>query len=355
MASAIPCRTVFSLFCCLMTTAVLGEVNCPNGIEPSGRFGAYRFSWENDSFNPAIESDRDYSNGLRLSFIRNPCRKAHPPWTERLVEAWCRSGICDGDRHAIDVGYVFGQDIYTPQNTRREGPQPFDRPYAGHLFGSWVIQATHSKDASDEVERTQTTIEMQVGLVGPHAYAEELQNGWHRLLGEDEVRGWRNQLEDEPAINLNLQWRRKLGFQHLDFLPHWGVALGTTHTNARVGATLRIGTDLTRMPQFLLPQIRRHESGRRNFAASAYVGAEGRYVAHDIFLEGGFFNSKDDVRVDPKSFVYDLKGGASARWKNWTFDYAWTKRSVEFESRLVRDGREQIFRSFAFTRHLTIP
>jgi len=310
---------------------------------------------ENDSFDPSDRSDRDYTSGLRLALTRSPCRSA-PQWAERLVKLWCRSGLCSGDQHSLAVGYIFGQSIYTPTRYDSTAPRPFDRPYAGHLFGSFMIQATHSKGGdSSEAERDQTIFEMQLGLVGPHAYGEEVQNGWHRLWQEEEALGWDNQLADEPTFNLNILSRRKFGGRYLDVVPHWGIQLGTVRTGANLGATLRIGSNLVQLPEFGLPRLRRSSASKSQFEASAFVGVDGRYVAHDIFVDGGVFRKLERSRIEPKSFVYDVKAGFELSWKQWAFHYTWTHRGPDFESRLIQDGGEQDIRAYALTHRSTWP
>lgn len=341
-----------------MLIATASGAECPESPRAAERFGAFQFLWENDSLLPTDETDRDYTNGLRLSYTRNPCFGSAPRWTESLAERWCRLGLCGGAT-SIDVGYAFGQSIYTPYRYVSSSPQPFDRPYAGHLYGAWLIQATHSVQVDDfgagEEERTQTTFELQVGWLGPHAYAEEVQNGWHRLFNEEEAKGWDFQLDDEPTLNFHLNWRRKLGGKHFDLIPHAGVALGTVITQANLGATLRIGTHLARLPQLGLPQIRRQQFEAKRLEASAFVTVDGRYSAHNVFVDGGVFRNRDDLRIESENFVYDLRSGFAVRWKNWTLNYSWTRRSPEFESRTLPGGREQIFRSYGITRHLTLP
>lgn len=315
------------------------------------RFGAYQFQWENDSFDPDLESDRDYTNGLRLSYVRNPCFREPGRWAKRLARLWCRSGLCGSETPILDSGYAVGQAIYTPTGLRNPRFQPFDRPYAGHLFVSWLVQATTAD--SEQVERVQTTIDLQLGWLGPHSYAEDVQNGWHRLLKVGEAKGWANQLEDEPTFNLNVLWRRKLGNEYIDFLPHWGFGIGTVATQANLGATARLGTDLSRMPQFGLPQLRRNE--KKEWSVLGFVSIDGRYVAHDIFLDGGVFKKRDNFRIDIEDFRYEIKAGLALRWKGLTFHYTWTHRSEEFSSILVGRGGDQDFRSFAITHHLTLP
>lgn len=341
-----------------LLAATTSWADCPGKGDPA-RFGAFQLLWENDSLLPTDDqTDRDYTNGLRFAVTRDPCYRPAPLWTEKLVARWCRTGICGGETE-VDVGFAFGQSIYTPYRYLTSRPQPTDRPYAGHLFGSWLIQATHSEAGtgspdSGDVERTQTTLELQLGWIGPHAYAEEVQNGWHRLWNEPEAEGWAHQLEDEPTFNARLHWRHKLGGRHLDIIPHWGLALGTVSTQANLGVTLRVGTHLARLPQFGLPQIRRQRFERRPAEAFAFVTIDGRYVAHDVFVDGGVFKRRNDLRLDPKDFGYDLKTGFAARWQSWTLHYTWTRRSPEFESRTLPEGRNHIFRSYALTRHWSL-
>ena len=71
-------------------------------------------------------------------------------------------------------------EIYTPKQ-REELQISGDHPYAGALYASFLAQ-NRSKNL---LEQTQ----LELGLIGPHAYAKELQNGIHDITNNPVFKG----------------------------------------------------------------------------------------------------------------------------------------------------------------------
>src|SRR6478672_9374355 len=96
------------------------------------------------------------------------------------------------------------------------------------------------------------TLQLDLGLVGPAAGGEFVQNNFHRLIGVATANGWANQLNNEPTIGLTFErrWRtdHAVVFEdpklEYDIVPRLGFALGNAATYASAGGTLRIGKDL---------------------------------------------------------------------------------------------------------------
>jgi hypothetical protein len=189
---------------------------------------------------------------------------------------------------------------------------------------------------------------LNIGIVGGSwTLAEQAQSGVHAVRGLEIPNGWNNQLHNELGVLgvYERTWRwpvkeRRVGIDW-EFLPHVGAALGNVQISANAGAELRIGFNLpddfgsaiigpastTPTPMEGSEQADRP----RKFDIGMYVfaRADGRAVAHNIFLNGNTFGNS--VSVDHKPLVGDLSVGAAVNFKNTKFTYALVYRTKEFE------------------------
>lgn len=119
----------------------------------------------------------------------------------------------------------------------------------------------------------------------------------------------------------------------IDLAPHLGVILGNVMTSASIGTTLRIGRDLS--SDYGPPKIQPSLPGSGFFHPSKkigwylFAGLEGRYVLHNIFLDGNTFGNSHDVKREP--FVGDLQAGLVLNWKNIRISFTNIYRTDEFE------------------------
>ena len=293
--------------------------NSPNADDR----GTFTFVWENDWFG---DQDRNYTNGLRLGWVSS--QKAAKGIDRALAD------FLTGKPETARVrrGFALGHSIFTPRDIREEAFLPDQHPYAGFLYGeaTSVIETDNSLDQ----------FAVRIGLVGPSAGGEWVQNEFHSLIGADKAEGWDNQVRDEAGVDLifDRRYRALAKFGSSDFgadiIPNAGATLGTLNTNARAGLTLRIGQDLKN--DFGPPRIRPSLAGSGYFAPDdgfswyLFGGVEGRYVAHDYILDGSLF--RDDVRtVDSKDFVHDLQAGLVVQWGAVHLGLTYVERSKQFE------------------------
>ena len=92
--------------------------------------------------------------------------------------------------------------------------------------------------------------ELQFGIIGPAAQAEEAHNFIHDLRDLEKAGGWSNQLDNEPGLALiyERKWRplksdNSTGFGY-DVITHAGAAVGNVFTYANAGVETRIGWNL---------------------------------------------------------------------------------------------------------------
>jgi len=312
--------------------------DCPKKPEKCAVFTAMI---ENDLF-ARHNTDRHYTNGLRIGLLSSE------DWAEkRLGEASELLGVPLFEAGTSQrLGVALGHNIYTPEDKRRRDAILNDRPYAGWLYFGFALQSeTPSRKAQRDAREGLTvrrldTLELDLGVVGPAAAGERVQNDWHRLIGVDPAQGWSNQLRNEPGVALVFErkwqflksvptWR----YMGIDAIPHVSGSVGNVYTYAGAGAMFRIGENLT--ADFGPPRIRPALPGSGafdspdRFAWYLFFGGEGRAVARDITLDGNTF--VDSRSVAKKALVGDLQVGGALIFTYMRVSYTQIMRTPEFE------------------------
>jgi lipid A 3-O-deacylase len=218
--------------------------------------------------------------------------------------------------------------------------------------------ALHSKNP-----RRMDTLEVDIGIVGRHSYAEDCQMWIHDRIEATDPKGWAHQLHDEPVVNIYLERKWKalkvvssdgLG---LDCIPHAGIAVGNAFTGANLGGQVRLGWNLPNDfgtylirpgsdsnapldnsdPRFFQPFQR--------FGLHLFFAVDGNFVARNILLDGNTF--RDSHSVDKKLFVANITGGVGILIHRFKITYSCAYRSKEFKNQ--RKGQQFGAISLSFT------
>lgn len=272
---------------------------------------AFTLTSENDKY--FAGTDHHYTNGLKLAFL-GTTRLDESPSFIRWITKQVPTLRQDATRQNYKVGLSLGQDIFTPSDNTRAIPDPTDRPYAAWLYISVNLQAV-SADG-----RTLRIAEIAVGMVGPAALGRQVQNGFHRMIGDATAQGWDHQLKNEPGLILGLERRRRMLRQDLgspqvsaDLIGHYGIALGNIRTNAYAGPAVRIGWHL---PEDFGADLIRPSGGDETPAKSVsvyfFVSTQAQAVARNIFLDGNSWRAGPSVAK--RSIVGDLDVGLVGRF-----------------------------------------
>lgn len=296
---------------------------------------------ENDAFSRG--DDGHYTNGVELMWSFEP---ATDHWSRRLADmlpGWSSSSL-DG------VAYRFGQQIYTPNDIGAERLIEGDRPYAGLLFAGISL----FDDVRLNGWRQATSLHFDIGVVGPASGAEGVQRSFHELIASEEPEGWDNQLENEPIINLAYErdWILQHHLNGLDFEygPSLGFSLGNLYTYASSRLGMRFGEGLDR--SFGIPAVAPARSGQsffkpdQGFSWYVFASLEGRYMAHNLLLDGNTF--EDSHSVDRREWVGDAQLGFALTWDRWQLAFTNVWRSDEFEEQ----GRHDQFGSLMLSTWL---
>ncbi len=261
---------------------------------------------ENPTFSPNGK-DRHYTNGAKLAYTTG--QLSENSFWNRPISAL--GGFLFNRPTALTDNRlewtIFAQSIFTPEDHERGNPDPKDRPFGAWLHGGFTwLQNTD--------DRQLTSLDLQVGLVGPWALGRQVQNGFHSVFGEQLVRGWSYQIHNEPGITVSWQRRWRCNYQlgsaesgySWEIIPEVGATAGNVFTYAEVGALARIGRGLKADwgPATIGPGLNgtTYFSAERagvNWGYDVYAGVQGRAVALNVFLDGNNFKDSRSVAKTP--------------------------------------------------------
>ncbi|MDQ8186197.1 lipid A deacylase LpxR family protein [Pelagicoccus sp. SDUM812002] len=320
--------------CTGVAICLIAQTAAQNAENKAVTFG---IAIENDSFSG---TDQNYTNGTKLSW---DFAKAETYEDIPHLPKWAKS--VSKLRKERPTPYTFGatislgQKIFTPSNKEATELLVDERPYAGWTYLSLALRET-KKNHTD-------TFEITAGVVGPDSYAEDIQNWVHEKIGSQEALGWDNQLKNE--IGGILTWQRDTRLIELpndstgwgtDFNTSFGASVGNIYTHALLGANLRFGYN--RQAAISSPRIRpantgvfpsgpedaRLQIGKPDFGFFLTLGAEGRYVGRNLFIEGNTWADSHGLELEHQ--VGDYYAGLTLLSRRWSLSYLYTVRSAEF-------------------------
>lgn len=296
--------------------------------------GTFSLIIENDVLS---RTDRHYTSGIQLGYFQHPDQT--PKFAQGLAN---RLPFLTGPAQA---GWFIGHEIYTPESLDVARPLPNQRPYA-----AWAYLGMSLSTAA--IDGT-STWRLQLGLVGPSAQGEKIQNSIHRIIDNNDARGWDNQLNDEPGLVLAYErtWRLT-PWQHdkVDLLPQTIVSVGNISTYASSGLTVRYGSGLNQ--DYGAGRIRPAITGSPFFNTSSsqslyvFAGASLRLVAYNLFLDGNTY--QDSLSVNRRVAVWDGQAGVVYTRGRWRLSYTFIIRSKEFTQQEEADRFGSFGISFNF-------
>lgn len=341
------------LIALILAAALTVPVFAADAVAPNQRArdsGVFTVYFENDYFGG---EDQHYTNGVKFSWLSSDLTDwGQTGWRRTFVEAL---PFVNREGAQKNLGFAFGQAIYTPQDISLDPPDPTDRPYAGWSY----LEVTFVS----KMDRIMDTLSLQAGMVGRHSYAQDTQTIVHEWLNDETPRGWAHQLEDEVGVNVVFErkWRlyaRTLGDVFgADLVPHAGASLGNVQTYANAGATVRLGLNLpsdfgtgliraASAPNTPIDDADPRVATDRDWSFFVFGGVDGRAVARDIFLDGNTF--EDGPRVDKEPFVADAYYGIGVIIGRWQLTYTEVTRSREFEAQPRKNDYGSVTLSCAF-------
>ena len=308
----------------------------PHGVvADDGAKKLFAFYWENDVF---AGTDRDYSNGLRLSWSKPYRLPGYDSlsFTDKVIDylPWVNDPFT-----RRNIFFTVGQNIYTPADTKTSELIEDDRPYAGFLYTTFGAYA--------DKDNRRSVWEFDIGVVGSLSMAEQTQNTVHDIINTSKAAGWEHQLENELTLGAAFEtswrlWQRTIGKSFgVQLIPHIGGHIGNVAVYANTGAELRFGRSLPNnfgtcpirpgCDSGELLNIEKNEQSvdRNRWGAHFFVSINGRAVLHNMFLDGNTFS--DSHSVTRESFLCETMIGMAFHYNSLQVSYAYVQLSKEFE------------------------
>jgi hypothetical protein len=302
------------------------------------------FYLDNDLF---ADTDQDYTNGARLSWISGPrdpnefgriqqlLRRLSSDPTERTMFSRL-SGFDDPTQLEYSYGFSVTQLMYTPEDPKLPEAPPGQRPYAGWLGVdfSLFVKDSHALNS----------VSLAIGTVGPHALAKQAQDLVHEIRGLEKFKGWDSQIPNEVTANFYYGQKRRVVLIDptdsrfaIDGFTEGKLALGTYFTGLGFGGLLRIGWNLPldftdarlSVTSYAHQPFKTERKERSSWSVYGIVGVEAYAVAHNITLDGPVFRSFN-TGTNSRPLVGEGYLGFGIRYDRWNFSYVHTFRSKEF-------------------------
>ncbi len=252
-----------------------------------------RVMFENDSF---CGSDGNYTHGTRIDYAQ---------------------GISGGNAWGISLV----QNIYTP-SSNSYAPVRNERPYAGHLAlgGAFLVPG---RDIG-------STFEFQLGVTGKPSLAENAQWLVHEMGDMYQWRGWAHQLDSEVTLQFNSRQDYRLPFLEgriggleTDGTLYTREELGTVAIAGTLGLSLRIGQNLpdsmrvngNNPGDYGMGLLNGGNYRPQDFSWCIIAQNSIKYVAHDLFLDGGVFHTTDTT-CTKNPWVFESRLGLGISYQN---------------------------------------
>jgi hypothetical protein len=371
-------RTATALFLAAASASVHGQAaTAPAACGEAGRAAArsttvLAFQLENDLF---VGTDSQYTNGAKLTWVSpNLCTfddESLPDWLRRSNGVFKDVvGRLHSERaSALNMVVTLGQAMYTPADRDRIDVDPADRPYAGWTYLGLGYNARY--DPAGTAPGLES-VEIDLGIVGPHSYAKQTQDAVHRMRGFKRFAGWDHQLHDEPGLQIvwerkvrlpGFAWRHDLG---AELIPHYGASAGNIASYLNVGGEIRLGWRLpddfgtsairpggdNAAPRGALPANTPAQRLYRQHSFHLFASFDGRAVANNIFLDGNTFRHSHAVKK--RLLVGDIAYGWAWTWPAWNglpsgkLAYSHYVQSREFEGEARNHGFGSVSVSLEF-------
>jgi hypothetical protein len=313
-------RFYLFLFCCCISTSLFSQQKLAK---------EFSFVTDNDLY-ASKEKDQYYSNGIFLTYryLASDFKK----FTKKIYE--------------IEVGH----EMYSPFRSTVVSPDLHDRPFAAHLYGSFGVIRTYE---SEKIFKTRVL----VGTIGENALGMELQEFIHDIYNFRSPVGWRYQIQNVFALNVDAWYIDALGMsdsEHADINFVAKARIGTVFNEVSAGFKGRIGfkklQPLDNSIAFNTNLNNDKTSYGRGIESFIYYESTLTAVAYDATIQGSLFNDNSPITFTPNRVRLDFEIGYRFTAKRWNFGYAFHYHSNKLPN-LRRNGGHyygRLFFGYAF-------
>lgn len=246
-----------------------------------------------------------------------------------------------GDSSKVILQYRYGVKIFTPYDISASEARKLDRPYAGWNYGDVTFSNFPSSRSGNQYQ-------VQVGLVGAASGMEELQKWIHGFTNFSLPKGWSNQIENEPIVNLAYSRFQNLRLgTDVDLVSQSSVQLGTGSNRISQELALRLmqfnPINNSAFTDSRLSWDTRPVGRKREIEFFIFAAAGVNYVLSNVFIEGSIFStSRGPVNAKVEPWLFHSRIGFMVS----KHDISWSLIFHELSNEVV-GGRSHAYASMA--------
>lgn len=268
----------------------------------------FRFNYDNDYF---AASDENYTQGYNLEFV-SPFFNKNP----------INSLLIRPETYQLKYGLSIEHIGFTPDRYDLPEIQFNDRPFAASIMLKSFVVSQHSE------RKIRIHSSVNLGIIGPGAFGEEMQVGIHKATGNKVPRGWRHQIKNDIVVNYTIGIEKQIAnFNDVASVQaQSNLSIGTLFTNASVGANVILG-------QF--KDSFASEDNQRNFQIYVYAQPVLSVVGYDATLQGGLINRDSPYTISSKNIervTSQFNLGMIIQTKTLYFEYTRSSITKEFDT-----------------------
>jgi len=228
--------------------------------------------------------------------------------------------------------FKIGHQMYTPEFASSHTLQAIDRPYAGYIYARYS-----QLFFSDKNYGLKSSFEL--GLLGPDAKAQELQNTIHAFYGFEDAEGWQYQINNTLGINMQfllLKPFSKSPKKRIDFTSSSTLQLGTIFSELTTSIYTRINLFSAPLTNYsntiLFGSNLNHKKGSQKKELFIFIKPQIGYALYNATIQGSLFNNNEANNFDVNSFIYEIEIGIKYAIKRFDLAYSFIKYSKKTQS-----------------------
>ncbi len=296
---------IIILFCGIVHAQKIDHLVSYRDIFSSNYF---RFNYDNDYF---AASDENYTQGYNFELVM-PVLSKNPVNT--ILFKLNNSEL----RYGLSLEHIG----FTPDNYDLPDIQFGDRPFAAAI----MLKSFNISSNLDHKIRMHSSV--NIGIIGPGAFGEEMQVEIHRATGNKTPRGWKQQIKNDVVLNYSIGIEKQvLGIKDLvSVKAQSNLNIGTLFTNASVGANVMIGKFQNSFSS---------TNQNRKFQIYTYFQSVFTGVAYDATLQGGLINNDSPYTIaseDIERLTNQHNLGIVVQTRTLYFEYTRSIISKEFST-----------------------
>lgn len=272
---------------------------------------SFTAAYQNDLLTASFDTTTDYYYTGGTFFELNLRCLAKNPVSKILAR------LPNGRNESFGIGYAHV--AYTPTNIECDSILVGDRPFSGAIYVGL------NRISCNSAKRVRLTSRLDVGVIGPIAFAYETQKFIHAHTNNPEPRGWQYQIENDLYLNYSVKLEKGLiASEAFELIGYGNANAGTIYMNATAGVKIRAG----RMQQYF-----EAPGYSDRLLVWSYANGECKVVGRDATLQGGLINRNSTyclTRDNINSTVFLFTVGAVASYHKFRVEYFNTFLTPEF-------------------------